>query len=59
MYNVSFETLVNIAFTKIKKLLKKQRNIYANTCKVVREKNESMHLFAGVCMRGKYWRENN
>ena len=58
MYNVSSETLVNIAFTKIKKLLKKQKFICATACKVVQEKKDEVHLFAGNCMMVKSWREN-
>jgi len=57
MYNVSSETLVNIAFTKIIKFSKNQNIICATACKGVQEKKDEVHLFAGNCMRGKSWRE--
>ena len=53
MYNVSSETLVNIAFTKIIKFSKNQNIICATACKGVQEKKDEVHLFAGDCMRKK------
>lgn len=53
MYNVSSETLVNIAFTKIIKLSKNKNLFCAIPGKGVQERKFGLHLFAGVCMRGK------
>jgi hypothetical protein len=53
MYNVSSETLVNIAFTKIIKFSKNQNFICAIPGKGVQERKFGLHLFAGDCMIGK------
>jgi len=52
MYNVSSETLVNIAFTKVIKFSKNKNIFYAIPCKGVQERKNGLHLFAGDCMSG-------
>jgi hypothetical protein len=59
MYNVSSETLVNIAFTKVIKLSKNKNIFCAIPCKGVQERKNGLHLFAGDCMRGEKYREKN
>jgi hypothetical protein len=53
MYNVSSETLVNIAFTKIIKLSKNKNLFCAIPGKGVQMRKFGLHLFAGDCMMGK------
>jgi len=53
MYNVSSETLVNIAFTKIIKLSKNKNLFCAIPGKGVQKRRFGLHLFAGDCMSRK------
>jgi hypothetical protein len=53
MYNVSSETLVKIALTKIIKLSKNKNLFCAIPGKGVQKRKFGLHLFAGDCMRGE------